>query len=101
MAGAKPRRFVLFAWPDDKNATIFRNRHPARHLLILTHDPNGIFPGLKAFRPSERPPVKPVFFAFRVMVGIGFFMIASASFGALLWWRGPLFDTRWFCTRGA
>ena len=29
-----------------------------------------------------------VFFAFRIMVGIGFFMIAAALFGALLWWRG-------------
>jgi cytochrome d ubiquinol oxidase subunit I len=38
----------------------------------------------------------PVFFAFRIMVGIGLFMIAAALFGALLWWRRRLFETRWY-----
>jgi len=37
-----------------------------------------------------------VFFAFRIMLGIGFFMIAAALFGAFLWWRGRLDDTRWY-----
>ena len=64
--------------------------------LILTHDPNGLFPGLTSVRPSERPPVKTVFFAFRIMLYIGFFMIAAALFGTLLWWLGRLFDTRWY-----
>ena len=30
---------------------------------------NGLFKGLKDFKPEDRPPVLPVFFAFRVMVG--------------------------------
>ena len=46
--------------------------------------------------PSERPPVVPVFFAFRIMVGIGLLMIAIGLFGALLWWRGRLITTRWY-----
>ena len=46
--------------------------------------------------PHDRPPVKIVFFAFRIMLAIGFFMIAAALFGALLWWRGTLFETRWY-----
>jgi cytochrome d ubiquinol oxidase subunit I len=37
-----------------------------------------------------------VFFAFRIMLAIGFFMIAAALFGAWLWWRGRLFETRWY-----
>ena len=28
--------------------------------------------------PQDRPPVKTVFFAFRIMLAIGFFMIAAA-----------------------
>jgi cytochrome d ubiquinol oxidase subunit I len=46
--------------------------------------------------PDQRPPVKTVFFAFRTMLAIGFFMIGAALFGAFLWWRRTLFDTRWF-----
>jgi cytochrome d ubiquinol oxidase subunit I len=30
------------------------------------------------------------------MLYLGFFMIASALLGAWLWWRGRLFDTRWY-----
>jgi len=37
-----------------------------------------------------------VFFSFRIMLGIGFYMIAAALFGAYLWWRGTLFETRWY-----
>ena len=37
-----------------------------------------------------------MFFSFRIMLGIGFYMIAAALFGAFLWWRGTLFETRWY-----
>ncbi len=37
-----------------------------------------LFPGLKDVPASERPPVLPVFFAFRIMLAIGFFMVAAA-----------------------
>ena len=57
---------------------------------------NGLFPGLNSVPASERPPVKTVFFAFRIMLGIGLFMIAAALLGAFLWWRGTLFETRWY-----
>ena len=37
-----------------------------------------------------------MFFAFRIMLAIGFFMIAAALYGAWLLWRGRLFETRWY-----
>lgn len=95
--GSKPGDLILFAWPDEKAET---NRFvisiPRGASLILRHDPNGLFPGLTSVPPSERPPVPSVFFSFRIMVGIGLYMIAAALFGAFLWWRGTLFETRWF-----
>jgi cytochrome d ubiquinol oxidase subunit I len=36
------------------------------------------------------------FFAFRIMVGLGLLMLAIAWFGAWKWWRGTLFDSRWY-----
>ena len=44
----------------------------------------------------DRPPVPLVFFAFRLMVLIGFCMIGAAWIGLMLWRRGRLFDARWF-----
>jgi cytochrome d ubiquinol oxidase subunit I len=95
--GSKPGDFHIFAWPDEKDETNrFEISIPRGASLILTHDPNGLFPGLKSVPPERRPPVIPVFFAFRIMVGIGFLMIAIGLFGAFLWWRGRLFETRWY-----
>jgi cytochrome bd ubiquinol oxidase subunit I len=95
--GRSPAAFVIFAWPDEEAE---RNRYelaiPALGSLLITHDPGGLFPGLTDFPRDERPPVVPVFFAFRVMVVIGLLLIASGLSGAWLWWRGRLFTTRWY-----
>lgn len=95
--GSKPGALVLFAWPDEKaEMNRFEISIPRGASLILRHDPDGLFPGLTSVPPQDRPPVPSVFFSFRIMVGIGLFMIASALYGAFLWWRGTLFETRWF-----
>jgi cytochrome d ubiquinol oxidase subunit I len=53
-------------------------------------------PGLKAVPSEDRPYVPIVFFAFRIMVGIGMVLLITAVTGALLLWRGRLYGTRWF-----
>jgi len=95
--GSKPGDFHIFAWPDEKaGKNSFEISIPRGASLILTHSPNGLFPGLSSVPASDRPPVKVVFFAFRIMLGLGLFMIAAALYGAFLWWRGTLFTTRWY-----
>jgi cytochrome bd ubiquinol oxidase subunit I len=93
----KPVDFHIFAWPDETAET---NRWalsiPNAGSLVLTHRLNGQIIGLKDVAPQNRPPVKTVFFAFRIMLAIGFFMIAAALVGAWLLWRGILFETRWY-----
>jgi cytochrome d ubiquinol oxidase subunit I len=88
---------TLFAIPDEKAET---NRYaldvPDLGSLILTHDPNGTVRGLKDWPRDQRPPVAVPFFAFRIMVGIGFLMLAVV---VASWWlraRRRLFDARWF-----
>jgi cytochrome bd ubiquinol oxidase subunit I len=95
--GALPGDFHIFAWPDEHAGhNWYELSIPKGASLILTHRMNGLFPGLNSVPAAERPPVKTVFFAFRIMLGIGFFMIAAALLGAFLWWRGTLFETRWY-----
>nr|HPG88233.1 cytochrome ubiquinol oxidase subunit I [Hyphomicrobium sp.] len=95
--GSKPADLVLFAWPDEKaEKNHFEISIPNLASFIITHDANGLFKGLKDFKPEERPPVVPVFFAFRVMVGIGMLMIAIGAVGAFLWWRKTIFETSWY-----
>lgn len=79
---------LLFAIPDEANETNrFEVGIPKLGSLIITHDPNGEIRGLKEVPPDERPPVAPVFYAFRVMVGIGILMLLTAAW-SLLRWRG-------------
>jgi cytochrome bd ubiquinol oxidase subunit I len=93
--GTRPAELLLFAWPD---ARAEKNHMeigiPRLASLIITHDPDGLFPGLKEFPREDRPPLLPVFFAFRIMVGIGMVMIAAGLAGAWLWWRGRVFTSR-------
>ena len=95
--GSVPGDFHVFAWPDEKaGVNRFAISIPRGASLILTHHMNGLFPGLNNVPPSDRPSVKIVFFSFRIMLAVGFFMIAAALYGAFLWWRGTLFETRWY-----
>jgi cytochrome d ubiquinol oxidase subunit I len=95
--GSKPGALVLFAWPDEKAETNrFEISIPKGASLILKHDPDALFTGLKSVPPRDRPPVPSVFFAFRIMVGIGLLMIATGWLGVLLWWRGHVFESRWY-----
>lgn len=91
------QHLVLFAWPDVANA---RNKYelavPQLGSLILTHDWNGLVPGLTSVPPQERPPVPYVFFAFRIMVGLWLLMLMLVVAGAGLRWRGRLYEARWF-----
>lgn len=85
----------LFAWPDADNQT---NRWavsvPYAASLLLTHDLHGELVGLDAFPRDERPPVAPIFFSFRVMVGLGVLMLIAAWVGAWLLWRRRLTEVR-------
>ncbi|MEM7194971.1 MAG: cytochrome ubiquinol oxidase subunit I [Pseudomonadota bacterium] len=66
---------LLFAWPDEETrSNKFEIGIPKGASLILTHSLNGEIRGLNEFE-GGHPPVAPVFFAFRVMVGIGFLML--------------------------
>jgi len=66
---------LLFAVPDEAARTNhFEIGIPSGASLILKHHPDGVVPGLNDFE-GEHPPVAPVFYAFRVMVGVGMLML--------------------------
>lgn len=76
---------ILFAIPDQKNEkNHFEIKIPKLASLILTHDLDGEVPGLLDVPADERPPVFGVFWAFRVMVGLGVLMIGFAITGLIL-----------------
>jgi len=88
---------VLFALPDATNETNrFEIAIPGLASLYLTHDVDGVVKGMKDFPRDDRPPVGIVFWAFRIMVGMGVLMLAVVAWGAWLRLRGLLFVSRPF-----
>ena len=76
---------LLFAWPDaGTRSNHFEIAIPKMASFILTHDFDGEIKGLNEF-PNAHPPVAPVFWAFRIMVGVGMLMLAVSWVG---WWLG-------------
>jgi cytochrome d ubiquinol oxidase subunit I len=71
---------ILFAYPDEVARD---NRYeisiPGVASLILAHSLDGVVPGLDDFKGSH-PPVAPVFYGFRVMVGTGVLMLVVSWF---------------------
>ena len=87
----------LFGWPDQAaETTRWAVNVPKLSSLILTHDVNGEVHGLKDWPRDERPPAALVFWAFRIMVGLGMLMILTGVIALLLYWKKRLFDTRAF-----
>jgi cytochrome d ubiquinol oxidase subunit I len=65
---------LLFAIPSEKTRdNSFEVKVPNVASIILTHDAEGEIKGLNDFM-GEHPPVAPIFFSFRVMIGIGVLM---------------------------
>ncbi len=87
----------IIGWPDQ---TAERNLAeiaiPRVGSLYLTHSWDGEVKGLKDFPPDQRAPVAIVYFAFRIMVGIGLLMLAVVAAGFVLMARGRLDQTRWY-----
>ncbi len=79
---------TLFGWPNEKEGrTDFAIQVPKLGSLILAHDSDAEIKGLDQF-PNAHPPVAPVFWSFRVMVGVGLLMLLVSWWCAWTLWRG-------------
>jgi cytochrome d ubiquinol oxidase subunit I len=73
---------VLFGWPNAETRTNdYAVEIPDLASLILTHEFKGEVKGLNDFG-TDHPPVAPVFWAFRIMVGTGVLMLLVSWGGA-------------------
>ena len=83
---------VLFAIPNkETRSNDYEIAIPNMASIILTHSADGVVPGLNDFVAEDgtilHPPVLQVFWAFRIMVGVGMLMLATSWLGSYLLWR--------------
>ncbi len=86
---------VLLALPDETaQENRFALQIPRMASLILTHELDGEVKGLNEFA-GEHPPVRPVFFAFRVMLGVGTLMLLVSWCASWQLWRKKELSVIW------
>jgi cytochrome d ubiquinol oxidase subunit I len=87
---------LLFAIPSNKEQrNLFEfGRIPHGSAILNTHSLNGEIKGMDTAPPSDQPEVWPVFFAFRIMVGMGFLMLGYAVLSTWLLVKNKLFTSR-------
>ncbi|QDC11130.1 cytochrome ubiquinol oxidase subunit I [Oceanicola sp. D3] len=83
----------LFGVPNDETQTLdYAVGIPKLSSLILKHDLNAPLDGLDTVPDEDQPPVAIVFWAFRIMVAIGFAMLGLGLWSLFARARGRLFD---------
>lgn len=86
---------ILFGIPDQAKGEVkYAIEIPKASSLILKHSLDAPLKGLDTVKRADWPNVPIVFWAFRIMVGIGFLMLAIGLLSLLARWRGKLYDSK-------
>ena len=87
---------ILFGIPNSaENRVDYAIQIPKASSFILKHDMNAPLAGLDTVPVADRPPVGIVFWAFRIMVGLGFLMAALGALSLLARARDKLYEWKW------
>ena len=85
---------ILFGIPNSKEGRMdYAIEIPKLGSLILKHDLNAPMAGLESIPEDLRPPVGIVFWAFRIMVGLGFAMLGLGLWSLMARLRKRLYDS--------
>lgn len=84
----------LFGIPDkEAEKTKFSIKIPKLGSLILTHSLDGEVAGLKSVNREDRPVIEIVFYSFRVMLAIGFFLLILSLYTGYKIYRKEAFNS--------
>ena len=87
---------ILFGIPNSaENRVDYAVQIPKASSLILKHDMNAPLAGLDTVPVADRPPVGIVFWSFRIMIALGFLMVAVGVLSLLARARGKLYEWKW------
>lgn len=86
-----PAPWHIVAWPDIKNErNLWQIDIPCGLSLVTTRSLTGQVTGLKDIPPRDRPPIVISFYAFRVMIAVGFGLFGLMLWTLWAWYEGRL-----------
>jgi cytochrome d ubiquinol oxidase subunit I len=86
---------ILFGLPDQAAGRVdYAVQVPKLSSLILKHSLKAPLAGLDTVPRENWPPVPITFWTFRIMVGLGFLMLALGVFSAWERWRGQIYTSQ-------
>ncbi|MFZ2900947.1 MAG: cytochrome ubiquinol oxidase subunit I [Saprospiraceae bacterium] len=87
----------LLGWVDKESEKTSGIKVPGGLSFLLHYNFDEPVTGLRAFPEKDRPQaVNAIFQFYHIMVAIGMALIGISLLGWWLWWRGKLFEHRWF-----
>jgi len=90
-----PATMYAVGWVNEREGQTYGIGIPGMLSWLIYGDRSTPVTGLNAFEPEDCPPVNIVFQSYHAMVAIGMALILISLLGALYWWRGKLWHTRW------
>lgn len=85
----------LFGMPNQETAEVdYALKVPGLASIILKHDIDAEVTGLDQYPREDWPPVATVFWAFRIMVGVGLLMVLAGLWSGFQRLRGKLYDNK-------
>ncbi|HAS22422.1 MAG TPA: cytochrome ubiquinol oxidase subunit I, partial [Idiomarina loihiensis] len=85
----------LFGVPNQETAEVdYALKVPGLASIILKHDIDAEVTGLDQYSREDWPPVVTVFWAFRIMVGVGMLMVLAGLWSGFQRLRGKLYDNK-------
>ncbi|MBL4855770.1 MAG: cytochrome ubiquinol oxidase subunit I [Idiomarina sp.] len=85
----------LFGMPNQETAEVdYALKVPGLASIILKHDIDAEVTGLDQYPREDWPPVATVFWAFRIMVGVGMLMVLAGLWSGFQRLRGKLYDNK-------
>ncbi len=90
--------FYLISFPNPKAESNYIDALgiPGGLSFLSYHNFQATVKGLKSFPVSDRPPIVPIFIAFRLMVALGFLFLAVAILAVIYSRKNALEKNRWF-----
>lgn len=94
--GDRGAPLTLLGWPDrEEKTTHFAIKIPNLLSFLVHSDPHQSVTGLDQIPEENWPPLVLPFLSYRLMVGLGVYMLVFTGLGLVLQWRGGLFSRPW------